>query len=453
MLNRVKTTSLTASVLLAMTTSAFALALPPGGITVTGDVSLEESAETDVFLSNPSVYSGFPHDIFRISVTNATEFLLQINAANFDSSNPTNMFAVLYSGDKAFLPNTPVPWDVVLAGDPSDVLDFTGFSEGEYTLVVGSNFSALSDGVGTYSFTLFGATFLDLLAALDVLAGEQATVAANHIAQALSASIFNAVKSGLTAGTPIVSREAAGLNTTEGNRTWFQMDYTVIDGTDLDGRFPTMQAGIDFQLENGMIVGAALGYSDFSISSAASDLDGTSLSIQPYLGFRSGEVTGAVTLSFGKLDLETTDGAGTAEGDMRALSLSLERPFALGGHQVIALFDGGFGRQEIDSATGSLAGMADTYSTWSFASLGARYEMQAGAALMSFGASVDYNDVGNLDNIAADHYGSDGFTGAVNFGLDYQMGSGSNLYVNAEIGGIGGDALRKSVQAGIDFRF
>ncbi|MBI1494882.1 autotransporter outer membrane beta-barrel domain-containing protein [Halocynthiibacter styelae] len=424
-----------------MATSAFAQLVPP--TTVNGAL---ESSDTQGARYTGGSPIGYYYDVIEITVEDAAAFLAELTTG-FDS------YLVLYSGE--FDPSD-VNANYVTHND--DGVSFFGdavinpsanIQDGEYSLVV----TSFSGGVtGSYLLTL-GGIVLGWGPALEEIAGDQIKVLANEVAQALSASIFSAVKSGLAGGMPVVSREAPGLNNTNDNRTWFQMDYTAIDGTDLDGRFPTMQAGIDFQLENGMIVGAALGYSDFSISSAASDLDGASLSIQPYLGFRSGEVTGAVTLSFGKLDLETTDGAGTAEGDMRALSLSLERPFALGGNQVIASFDGGFGRQEIDSATGSLAGMADTYSTWSYASLGARYEMQAGAALMSFGASVDYNDVGNLDNIAADHYGSDGFTGAVNFGLDYQMGSGSNLYVNAEIGGIGGDALRKSVQAGIDFRF
>lgn len=425
-----------------MATSAFALASPSDLFTVNGELAASDGM-FDQYNGGPGSYY---YDTYEITITNAAAF-----SAYMGSSVSIDDYLHLYLGE--FDPNDLS--NQILTDDDSgsslDALidDLPAGEEGEYTLLITS---WSSNQTGAYLLEVLGA-ILGWGPALEEVTGDQVKVAANEVAQALSASIFSAVKSGLAGASPVVSREAPGLNTTDGNRTWFQMDYTAIDGTDLDGRFPTMQAGIDFQLENGMIVGAALGYSDFSISSAASDLDGTSLSIQPYLGFRSGEVTGAVTLSFGKLDLETTDGAGTAEGDMRALSLSLERPFTLGGHQVIASFDGGFGRQEIDSATGSLVGMADTYSTWSFASLGARYEMQAGAALMSFGASVDYNDVGNLDNIAADHYGSDGFTGAVNFGLDYQMGSGSNLYVNAEIGGIGGDALRKSVQAGIDFRF
>lgn len=405
----------------------------------------EFTADTDTWdgtwdLGGTSIEQGTFYVTVQVTVTDADQYSFLLTHEENSSQITRRIFY------------TPGEFD---PADGSNYLDFgddvaaADVDEGQYLLVI-SEIDPGFLGAFTYEFTglVFGWGPL-----LEEIAGDQIKVASNQVAQALSASIFSAVKSGLAGGTPVVSREAPGLNTTEGNRTWFQMDYTAIDGTDLDGRFPTMQAGLDFQLENGMIVGAALGYSDFSITSAASDLDGTSLSIQPYLGFSAGELTGAVTLSFGKLDLETTDGAGTAEGDTRALSLSLERPFALGGNQMIASFDGGFGRQEIDSATGSLAGMADTYSTWSYASLGARYEMQAGAALVSFGASVDYNDVGNLDNIAADHYGSDGFTGAVNFGLDYQMGSGSNLYVNAEIGGIGGDALRKSVQAGIDFRF
>lgn len=426
--------SVSAAASMMMATSALAVAPPSDSFTVNGELG---AGDLENFA--PSVGgNGRYYDLFQIEITDVALFAASI-------SSMADILVGLYSD--APDPNSHLT--NLIAGFAASVSDPGTLTEGEYTLVATSNYVG---GTGNYILEVMGAILIvDLLT--DEIATDQIKVAANHIAQALSASIFSAVKSGLAGGTPVVSREAPGLNTTDGNRTWFQMDYTAIDGTDLDGRFPTMQAGLDFQLENGMIVGAALGYSDFSITSAASDLDGTSLSIQPYLGFSAGKLTGAVTLSFGKLDLETTDGAGTAEGDTRALSLSLERPFALGGNQMIASFDGGFGRQEIDSATGSLAGMADTYSTWSYASLGARYEMQAGAALVSFGASVDYNDVGNLDNIAADHYGSDGFTGAVNFGLDYQMGSGSNLYVNAEIGGIGGDALRKSVQAGIDFRF
>ncbi len=321
---------------------------------------------------------------------------------------------------------------------------------GQYTLVV----SEISLGwLGDFEYSVYGAS-LGWGPLLEEIAQEHGVVVANEVAQALSASIFTAVKGGLQTGAPVVSRNApfGGVQNGSG-RSWFQMDYTAIDGTDLEGRFPVMQCGIDFQLENGMLLGAALGYSDFSMSSITSSLEGESLTIQPYLGFQLGEATGSVSLSFGQIDLDTVDGAGTAEGNTRGVNLSLERDFALGGQQLIGEFDAGFGRQDIDSGTGTLAGLTDTSSTWSYASIGARYEMQNGNVLSSIGGSIDYNDVGNLNDLSANHYGDSGFTASVNVGFDYALSNGSSVYFKGEVGGLGGDAIRKSVQAGIDFRF
>ena len=420
---------------LAMTTSV--LAIPQPDLIISG--GLTNTSPTWGINPGVGIDPGTSYEAYELTITGA-----------FTSTRSGGTLSSGFSGQMLF----PMgQFDPNAAG-----LGSVGFAEsisqaitpGQYTLVV----SEVDPGFfGTFVYHISGA-ILGWGPSLGQVAQEQGAIAANEIAQALSASVFSAIKGGMQSDAPAVSRNTpfGGVKNGSG-RTWFQADYTAIDGTDLEGRFPIMQGGLDFQLENGMLLGAALGYSDFSVRNTTSNLKGESLTIQPYLGFQLGKTTGSISLSFGQLDLDTADGTGSAKGDTRGINLSLERGFTLGGQQLVGEFDAGFGRQDIDSGTGTLAGLADTHSTWSYASLGARYEMQNGNVNSSIGGSIDYNDVGNLDNLSASHYGSDGFTGAINVSFDYNLSNGSNVYFKGEVGGLGGDAIRKSVQAGIDFRF
>lgn len=421
---------------LAMTTSV--LAISPPDLVLTGE--LNNSSPTWTSSTIYPVGQGTAYETFQLTVNDSGAF----QSSLYSSSGALILRQSLFHGGSFDAENTSNAVFLATSSLSGPV------SIGQYTLVI----SEIAPGwLGTFVYHLSGAT-LGWGPTLGQVAQEQGVVAANEVAQALSASIFSAIKGGIQSDGAVVSRNTpfAGLKSGSG-RTWFQADYTAIDGTDLEGRFPTLQGGFDFQLENGMLLGAALGYSDFSVRNATSDLKGESLTIQPYLGFQLGKTTGSVSLSFGQLDLDTADGAGSAEGDTRGINLSLERGFTLGGQQLVGEFDAGFGRQDIDEGTGTLAGLADTHSTWSYASLGARYEMQHGNVNSSIGGSIDYNDVGNLDNLSASHYGSDGFTGAINVSFDYGLANGSNVYFRGEVGGLGGDAIRKTVQAGIDFRF
>lgn len=444
-------------------TSAQAAPLPTGGTTITGEVSHAETVARDIYPDQPNFYLSDAQDLFRITVTDPAAMFFRMNSVDYVGSTSSTSTITLYDA------GWTKPGDMLNARyiffqlGTGSLVSFTGIlpiaAGDELILSVGSAHPLSTGSTGTYSFTIYGVTIelFDLIAAIaaiDDMVAEQGAISANEIAKSLSESLFSAVKSGLAGGDAAVSRNA-GSNTARGNngRSWFQVNYTTIDGTDLDARFPVLQGGIDFRLNNDMLLGVSLGYSDFTVTSAVSDLDGTSLSVQPYLGFQIGKTTGSVSLSFGQIDLDTTDGLGSAEGKMRALNLSLEREFNLGSAVLTGEFDAGLGRQDIDDATGTLSGLTDTHSTWSYVSLGARYEMQHGKSLVSFGGSIDYNDVGNLDNLAADHYGSDGVTGALNAGLEYSLGNGSDVYFQAEVSGLGGDAIRKSVTAGIDLRF
>ncbi|MGB0902094.1 hypothetical protein [Halocynthiibacter sp.] len=435
---------------LAMTSSAAAVSAPCDGITVSGEVS---NAETQANLISQGTGINTAHDIFQIVIEDVPGRCIYLSDANYAIGFSDWGIIRVYDEGTVFDPRTTPSPVIINIFDEGQTMDLTTLPPGKYTLLIGADGVQADGAIGYYTFSLLGAT-LGWGPILDQIAQEQGIVAANEVAQALSASIFSAIKGGIQSDGAVVSRNTpfAGLKSGSG-RTWFQADYTAIDGTDLEGRFPTLQGGFDFQLENGMLLGAALGYSDFSVRNATSDLKGESLTIQPYLGFQLGKTTGSVSLSFGQLDLDTADGAGSAEGDTRGINLSLERGFTLGGQQLVGEFGAGFGRQDIDEGTGTLAGLANTHSTWSYASLGARYEMQNGNVNSSIGGSIDYNDVGNLDNLSASHYGSDGFTGAINVSFDYGLANGSNVYLRGEVGGLGGDAIRKTVQAGIDFRF
>lgn len=228
--------------------------------------------------------------------------------------------------------------------------------------------------------------------------------------------------------------------------------WGTLSGFDLKARSTSkyygggLRVGVDTAFSQNLIAGVSLGYNDVGGSTTVASTEGDFWYLQPYLGFRSGAWSGDFSVLYGQGDYTQTSsgGIGTADSEMWAASLSVERSFALSnGVQLASISSITHGTEDVTGKTGTLATAASTTLDYTEVSTGLRWSNTFGFATPYAGLYLDYLET-DASNVSPGNLDIDGFNGRVEVGGQFQLTNSTTLGTGIEAGGIGANFFEVS---------
>lgn len=230
--------------------------------------------------------------------------------------------------------------------------------------------------------------------------------------------------------------------------TW--VDYTNFDASDnatsRSFRGAGLQVGADMPVTSNLVAGLSFGATDISTSFDAIAHDGKLLFLQPYLGFRTGPWSAEATVMYGHSDVDQVNERETGEGNVTLTALTMEGGYdiehALGTFRPMISFAAG--RVKAEGTTGLISGTGTETAKFSELSMGARYSRPFEDGIFFAGFHSDYRHSEGEGVASSDYLETNGWTGRLEFGANFDVADRVNLVTSFELGGIGGNLRQTS---------
>ncbi len=333
------------------------------------------------------------------------------------------------------------------------------FAEGQYVLVV----SGFNNGdSGEYALFLDG-----VLLGFGPSSSEQLSALEATIAQAGSqslrvrvANVQAAVRESLVSrdANPVLVSRGQAASFAGGVYTWLKASraYTSEDGSTV--AVPVLQFGADIAVSRTVVAGVALGYGDISATSPDLTIEGAEATIQPYVGWRTGDWHGYGSLTFGQIVYDSiVSGAGVAaaDGDLLAVNANFARDFSLDGDRTLTPFAQiSAGKVDITATAGTLAGVGlQDRVEFQELRLGSMLASPLAGGTLTVGLSADYYHSSAPAGITTTQFNLTGWSGTMEVGYGLVTGAGLNVDTNLSVAGIGDDAVTLTGSLEVGFRF
>jgi hypothetical protein len=216
------------------------------------------------------------------------------------------------------------------------------------------------------------------------------------------------------------------------------------------------QVGADIGMGPDRVAGLSLGHASMTATDGATGQSGGLTYLQPYVAWDPGPWHGHASLIYGRgtYDQTSTSGFGTGKTSLFALTLEggFDRVVAPGLTLTPTL---GLirGQQTVTGTAGTLADAGTRRVDFAQTSLGARLTYQRPAGEVFAGLHADYlsQDTGAV--LTDGFLSEDGWTGRIEVGGSYQLGTGLGLATTVDLGGIGGAAQTLSGALQLSWQF
>ncbi len=245
---------------------------------------------------------------------------------------------------------------------------------------------------------------------------------------------------------------------TGGVYTWAEITGFWADNEDADRSITGsgFQIGADVELNPNVVIGLSVGAHSLNASTDTFEQEGTLVTLQPYLAYRSGAWSGALTFSYGQGEFDQTsiNGSGTGEVVVRSISYSGGYDISLeSGMVVTPTFGVVHGVEEFEAVSGTLAGNWSEEMTFTQASVGVEFSQAFASGDGFFGLHADWLESSSDNSLVTERLGDDEWTGRLEFGFATQLDMGIDLNTSVEIAGLGGDLRQASGGLRIAFNF
>ena len=330
---------------------------------------------------------------------------------------------------------------------------------GEYTLVV-SGFSDTDDG----EFALFlngvvlgwGPTTADQLNEL------KATIAqVGHSTLRVRSGNIKAV-----VGESLATRNATNDIVSQGQTaslaggvyTWLKASRAYTNDAGRTVNVPVYQFGADIAINESIVAGVALGYSELSTTSPGFAIEGDEVTIQPYIGWDTGVWRGSASLTYGQINYDsitTLAATAAAEGDLWALNANVARDYTLNSGRTITPFaELSVGTVKLTATSGALAGVGlGDRVEYQELRLGSKLSEPMGLGTLNVGLSADYYHTNAPAGLTSTQFDPNGWSATMEVGYGLITSKGMNIDTNLSVSGIGGDATTLTGTIELGFRF
>ena len=241
--------------------------------------------------------------------------------------------------------------------------------------------------------------------------------------------------------------------------------YTWIDVTGFEAEDDTagrsfsgrgIQAGADLALSPDLLLGLSIGWQDLSASLVGTQQSGHMRFVQPYLAYRMGAWSGAVSVMQGFGDYTQTSIGGTGQGETRltALRVTAGYDMAMGdGVTLTPTLGLAHGVEKVRGLSGTLAGAPTQTVRFTEASLGAQVSRARGTGAVFAGLSADWLDSSAGTVQVTNALVDEGWTGSLDLGVTTALGRRVEFQTSLSISGLGGDLRQTSGAVNFAFRF
>jgi hypothetical protein len=420
-------------------------------VTITGDTTGGPTWNRPVG-AGPSLSdfgTNTPYNAQQITITDAAGFSAAITSG-FDSYlhlylgdfNPADQLTNLEAGDDD-------------RGPGEDALLGASLTNGRYTIVV----SGFDNGdFGSYTLLLNGVVIVWGLGTRDQIDELRSAIAQSgrQTLRALATNTSVAAQASLQAQddestSTVTSTMSADSNLAGRMNVWGKLSNTHGIGA-RDLRLPTLQLGADYAITPDMVAGLAIARGSIKSSTTGLSVSGKQTIVQPYLGWRNGDLRGAASLSFGRISYDTittTAGTASAKGTLRGFSADIAKDYAIGGGRTISPFASlNIGQIKLKDTTGTLAaaGIPDSV-RFREVRLGTTFAMAMGAGVGKLTVSADHFGTNAPIAISSGTFDEKGWSGTIGLGYQAKMASGWTIDAELNAGGIGSDT--RQVQGGL----
>ena len=228
------------------------------------------------------------------------------------------------------------------------------------------------------------------------------------------------------------------------------VDYTNFDASDnatsRSFRGKGLQVGADMPITPNLVAGLSLGATDISTSFDAIAHDGTLVFLQPYLGFRYGSWSAEATGVYGRSDVDQANEREIGEGDVTLTALTMTAGYDIehAGSTIRPTISLAAGRVKAEGSTGLISGTGTETAEFSELSFGARYSRPFGDGNFFVGFHSDYRHSEGEGVASSEYLETNGWTGRLELGANFDVTDRVNLVTSFELGGIGGDLRQPS---------